>query len=546
MRRLPLSIIAKSGLPVFAKNDAKTKRLSRSCVGLPTQTCLAILALALCGAPAAAQTITVALPADIRSSDPGVNRDDTTDAVVLHVVEGLVGYAEDGTVGPLLAEKVDVSADGLTYSFTLREGVTFHNGAPLTPADVLWSWSRYMTPATNWRCLGEFDGRNGLKVETVTAPDARIVVMTLNKPNALFLDTLARTDCATGVIHKDSVKADGSWDRPVGTGPFKFGEWKRGQSLQLLAFDKYLSPKGDKRDGYLGSKRPLVKEVRFLVVSDVATAKTGLLSGAIDLEQIQESDVAELQNAPGVQVKYASNPVRQGLIIQTRDPLLKNVKLRQAIAAAIDFNELVAAVSSNLGKPNNSPIYEGSRYFGAVEHQGFTYDPVKAKALLKEAGYKGEPITILANKRANVPSFATAVIAQAMMQAAGINAQIEVLEWATQLDRFNSGNYQMQAFSYSARFDPASGFEQVSGPKDKQPRKLWEDPEALALIDKARTVTGATERQAIFDELHKRFIADVPAIFTHNQIDAWGMSKRMRGVEPWASKPRLWEVSVAQ
>jgi len=494
-----------------------------------------------------AQTITAALPADIRSSDPGVNRDDTTDAVVLHVVEGLVGYAEDGSVGPLLADKVDISADGLAYAFTLREGVTFHNGAPLTSADVLWSWQRYMTPATNWRCLVEFDGRNGLKVEAVTAPDARTVVMTLNKPNALFLDTLARTDCGmAGVIHKDSVKADGSWDRPIGTGPFKFGEWKRGQSLQLTAFDKYISPKGDKRDGYLGSKRPLVKEVRILVVSDVATAKTGLLSGAIDLEQLQESDVAELQTAPNVQVKYATNPVRQGLIIQTRDPVMKNVKLRQAIAAAIDFNELVAAVSSNLGKPNNSPIYEGSRYFGAVQRQGFTYDPAKAKVLLKEAGYKSEPITILCNKRANVPSFATAVVAQAMMQAAGINAQIEVLEWATQLDRFNSGNYQMQAFSFSARFDPASGFEQISGPKDKQPRKLWEDPEALALIDKAMTVTATTERQAIFDELHKRFLTDVPAIFTHNQIDAWGMSKRIRGVEPWASKPRLWEVSVAE
>jgi peptide/nickel transport system substrate-binding protein len=508
---------------------------------------LVLLALTLCGAPAAAQTITVALPADIRSSDPGVNRDDTTDAVVLHVVEGLVGYAEDGAVGPLLAEKVDMSADGLTYSFTLREGVTFHNGAPLTAADVLWSWNRSMTPATNWRCLPEFDGRNGVKVENVTAPDARTVAMTLNKPNAMFLDTLARTDCAmAGVIHKDSVKADGSWDRPIGTGPFKFGEWKRGQSLQLLAFDKYASPKGDKRDGYLGLKRPLVKEVRFLVVADVATAKTGLLSGAIDMEQLQESDVAELQNAPGVQVKYATNPVRQGLIIQTRDPLLKNVKLRQAIAATIDFNELVAAVSSSLGKPNNSPIYEGSRYFGAAQRQGFAYDPAKAKTLLKEAGYKGEPITIIANKRANVPSFATAVIVQSMMQAAGINAQIEVLEWATQLDRFNSGNYQMQAFSFSARFDPASGFEQIAGSKDKQPRKLWEDPEALALIDKAMTITVMAERQAIFDELHKRFLTDVPAIFTHNQIDAWGMSKRIRGVEPWASKLRLWEVSVAQ
>jgi peptide/nickel transport system substrate-binding protein len=145
-----------------------------------------------------------------------------------------------------------------------------------------------------------------------------------------------------------------------------------------------------------------------------------------------------------------------------------------------------------------------------------------------------------------VPSFNTAVIAQAMMQAVGINAEIEVLEWATQLDRYNKGNYQMQAFSYSSRFDPALGFEQISGPKDKQPRKVWEDPEALALIQKSMVVTDTAERQKIFDELHKRFIEQVPTIFTHNDLDIIAHNKRVTGVTPWASQLRLWEVSVAK
>ena len=237
---------------------------------------------------------------------------------------------------------------------------------------------------------------------------------------------------------------------------------------------------------------------------------------------------------------------RSGLIIQTRDPVMKNQALRQAIAAAIDFPELVANVSNGLGKPNNSPIYMTSKYFGEAEKQGFKYDPAAAKALLQKAGYKGEKITILANKRSSVPSFNTAVIAQAMMQAVGINAEIEVLEWATQLDRYNKGNYQMQAFSYSARFDPALGFEQISGPKDKQPRKIWEDPEALALIQKAMVVTDTAERQKIFDELHKRFIEQVPTIFTHNDLDIIAHNKRVTGVKPWASQLQLWEVSVAK
>ncbi len=504
-------------------------------------------ALALSAGALQAQTLTAVLNADIRSTNPGVNRDGNTDSVVLHMVEGLVGYAEDGSVGPLLAEKVEISPDGKTYTFRLRKGVKFHNGATMTSADVLWSWNRYMDPKTDWRCLSDFDGRNGLKVEKISTPDADTVVMEINEPNGLFLDSLARADCGgTAVIHKDSVKADGSWDKPIGTGPFMLGEWKRAQSVQLLAFDQYASPKGDKRDGYIGSKRPLVKEARFMVIPDAATVKAGLLAGSLDMALMPESDVPDLKKAANLTLAIAPNPVRHSLIIQTRDPVMKNQALRQAIAAAIDFPELVANVSNGLGKPNNSPVYTTSKYYGDVEKQGFKYDLAAAKALLQKAGYKGEKIVILANKRSSVPSFNTAVIAQAMMQAAGINAEIEVLEWATQLDRYNKGNYQMQSFSYSSRFDPALGFEQIAGPKDKQPRKIWEEPEALALIQKSMVVTDTAERQKIFDDLHKRFIDEVPTIFTHNDLDIIAHSKKVSGVTPWASQLRLWEVSVSK
>jgi peptide/nickel transport system substrate-binding protein len=130
-----------------------------------------------------------------------------------------------------------------------------------------------------------------------------------------------------------------------------------------------------------------------------------------------------------------------------------------------------------------------------------------------------------------------------MLQAAGINAQIEVLEWPTQLDRYNSGKYQMESFSYSARFDPALGFEQIAGPKDKQPRKVWDNPEGQALIDRLMVIGDPAERQPIIDELHKRLLDEVPVIFTHNEIDCLAFSKKVQGAYPWQSKLRLWEVS---
>ncbi|MDF2813670.1 MAG: peptide transporter substrate-binding protein [Microvirga sp.] len=505
----------------------------------------ALGAALVAASPAAAQTVTVALNADIRSTNPGVNRDDNTDAVVLHMVEGLVGYRQNGTVAPLLAESVQLSPDGKTYTFRLRPRVKFHNGAALTADDVVWSWNRYMDAKTDWRCRTEFDGRSGLKVEKIAAPDASTVTMTLDRPSALFLDSLARTDCGmTAILHKDSVKADGSWDKPVGTGPFKFGEWRRGESVTLARFDDYQSLPGEKPDGLVGAKRAAISEVKFLVVPDASTVKAALASGAVDVAQVLDSDVPELAKSKTVEVGLFPSATKHTFLFQTRDPLLGNVKLRQAIAASIDMPQLVAAVSNGNGKANNSAIALTSAYYKAAQREGYAYDPDKAQKLLKEAGYKGETIKIIANKRVHVPSFNAAVIAQAMMQAVGINAEIEVLEWATQLDRYNKGNYQMMSFSYSARLDPALSFEQFSGPKDTQPRKVWDDAEAQALLEKASTISDEAERQKLFDELHKRQMATTPLIIFANGQEAWAHTKRVQGAEPWEGKPRAWGARV--
>ncbi|CDZ63838.1 Hypothetical protein NGAL_HAMBI2605_55540 [Neorhizobium galegae bv. orientalis] len=148
-----------------------------------------------------ARDIVIAQSSDLRSNNPGVNRDGNTDGVILHIVEGLVGYSYSGEVKPLLAESFDKSPDGLAYTFKLREGVKFHNGKTLTAEDVVWNWNRYMDPATKWTCAGDFDGSRIVHVTGIKAVDTTTVTITLEKPSAVFLGLMARPECGyTGII----------------------------------------------------------------------------------------------------------------------------------------------------------------------------------------------------------------------------------------------------------------------------------------------------------------------------------------------------------
>ncbi len=515
----------------------------------PIASLAALSALALAGQAAAqpaAGTVRVHLKADIRTTDPGsASRDANTDAVLMHIVEGLVAYKEDASVGPMLAQSIQVSPDGKTYTFKLRQGVKFSNGAPLTADDVLFSWNRYMTPANNWRCLSEFDGRGIAKVTSVSAPNPATVVYQLEKPAALFLSTLARTDCGqAGVFHRSSLEADGKWKEPVGTGPFKLGEWRRGQYVELVRNDGYSALPG-KADGNGGNKAPLVAKVRFVAIPDSSAAKAALMSGGIEIvPDINDEDMAEFKAKKDITLDSVANMNAQGLLFQTRDPLLKDARIRRAIALSLDMEELVAAVTTGTAKPSRSVIPAPSAFYKGPQSAVPKRDIAQARKLLAEAGYKGQPIKLLATKRYN-SVFNIAMAVQGMAQEAGIKIDVEVLEWATLLDKYNKGDYQAMAFTYSARLDPSLSYEMISGNKDKQPRKVWDNPEALELIEKSMVTTDKAQRQAAFDKLEAMLRADVPAIFMYSSVNTSAARNTVQGFKGWPlGLPRLWGVSL--
>jgi peptide/nickel transport system substrate-binding protein len=496
-------------------------------------------------AHAAGGVLRARMNADIRSTDPGTNRDANTDGVMGHVVEGLVAFREDTSVGPMLADSWDISEDGKTYTFHLRQSVKFHNGATMTADDVVWSFKRWLDPATQWRCLSEFSETGITKIIDVEATDPRTVTIRLERPTALFLGTLARPDCGqTAILHHDSVGPDGKWIAPIGTGPFKLGEWKRGQYVDLIRFDDYVS-RTEPRDGYAGGKKVELDKVRINFIPDSSAAKAGLLSGSLDIiTNLSIPDLEDLKTRPDVQLSITPALGLTGILLQSKDPLLQDVRIRRALALSLDTKEIVDAIMEGTASANNSALPIGSPFHRTVEDQGYTQDIAQAKKLLVEAGYKGQPIKLIANKRYSYV-FDSAVLVQAMAQAIGLKIDIEVLDWATQLDRYSKGDYQAMAFVYSARLDPSLSFEMLTGPKATQPRKVWDNPEAEAMLQQSMLTIDAAKRQALFDEMHRRFIADVPMIVLFNGSELSAVRKGLKGYAGWLyPEPRFWGVSL--
>lgn len=489
--------------------------------------------------------LVASLNSDIRSTDPGVNRDANSDMVVFHILEGLVAYAGDTRVVPMLAESVEVSPDGRRYTFTLRQGVTFHNGAPLTAGDVVFAWRRYLDPALHWRCLPEFTGKVAT-ITSISAPDTHTVVFTLAEPAALFLATMARIDCGqAGVWHRDSLNRDGSWSRPIGTGPYELSEWAPGRYIDLTRFARYAALPGAP-DGMAGGKGRGPEHIHLLLIPDGAAARAALLAGDIDLlpDFDTESDADELASHEGIRVTRAGTLGASGILLQTADPLLGDVRIRRAIAMSIDNAALAKAVGGEAVRYNPSPIPVVSRAHTAVQDQGYAYDPAAARALLEEAGYKGQEIVILTNQRYRA-MYDTAVVAQAMLQANGINARFEVMDWASQLDRYADGSYMAQAFSFSARYDAALSFDMFMGAKAEQPRKLWDNPAAQAMLLDSMASLDPGLRQADFDRLQQMMIADVPVIWQYNGEVRAAYGPRVAGFQVWASSaPRYWTVRM--
>lgn len=491
--------------------------------------------------------LTVRLLSDLRSTDPGVNRDDVTDGVMSQVVETLMAYRSDLSLAPLLAQSVSVSPDGTTYTFRLRPDVLFHDGTRLTADVIRWNWQRFLDPATQWYCRALFDGSGGfgataLKVTAVEAPDPATVVFHLAHPSGVFLGMLASSQCLAGAYARSSVDAQGHWLKPVGTGPFQLREWQRGRYVVLTRFPQYQA-RHEPPDGAAGDRTPKVDEIRFLVVPEVTSAVQAFNAGDLDvLPYLQPNEIGDVTARPGVGRQTQTLLTWTVLLMQTRDALLRDVRVRQAIAHALELKQIVKVATAGQAHPNASAVPTMSPLHTKIHDSLPAYDPAQARELLRAAHYSGQRIAIQTNRRYS-NMYDNAVVIQAMLQLVGINAQIEVLDWAAQLANYESGHFQLSSFSYSARFDPALAYTRLIGDKAQRPTAQWESPEAQALLERILQTADAAVQRPLYEQLHQLMLRDMPIIGLYNGVEVTLTGPPVHGFRTWpGGTPILWGV----
>lgn len=508
---------------------------------------LAVLSIGLgVSAPPAAggeSVLRTMTSSDLRGLMPGISTDLNTGAILQHIYEGLVAWRSNGAVAPMLAERIDVSPDGLTYTFTLRDGVRFHNGAPLTSAEVVWTWQQYLGKKP-WGCRANYNGTRQVEIASVTALDRLRVAFKLARPSAVFLTMLARTDCdATAIAHPDSVDSEGNWSKAIGTGPFRLAEWRKGEYIELQKFDAY-SSRREPTDGLTGAKRAEVDRIRFLLIPDSNSAKIAVEAGSIDLYyEIDPKFAKDL--AANKNIKMSSSPVAgvSGVYFQTNDPVLADPRVRRAIAHAVDSQAMRETLTAGYGKRCTGVIPLTSAFHGRVEEEGLAYDPGRAKALLAEAGYRGQQLAIRTNDQFSTMKD-VAVLTQAMLQAVGMNVKVEVEEFATNLSHYQKGQYQMLVWQITS-LEPSLTLDRVIGNKEKQPEKPWGSAKAIDLLSQIFRTSAAPELQSLYDQVHRLYLQEAPVVIWTCRYIISAARRNVEGYEPWpGQRVRLWNVSL--
>jgi peptide/nickel transport system substrate-binding protein len=463
---------------------------------------------------------------------PPLANDAASFGIISLVYNGLVKY--DGNLNLVgdLAESWQVSPDGLTITFKLRRGVKWHDGAPFSARDVLFTYQTMIDPKTPTAYSGDY-----LQVKKAEVLDDHTFRVTYGQPFAPALGSWGLAIIPRHLLAGQDITRSPLGRHPVGTGPFKFQEWRAGQKIALAYNPDYF-------DG-----RPYLNGYIYLVKADLATLFLELKSGNIDRSNLTPLQYKRQTNYPRFNRmfnKYRYIPfsyIYLGYNIQ--DPRFADRRVRQALTCAINKKEIIEGVLLGLGEEATGPYKPGTWYYNPHVPK-FPYDPDRAKALLAEAGWRpdaegilekdGKPFefTILTNQ-GNDLRVMTAEIIQRRLREVGIRVKIRTVEWAAFLKEFiDKGRYEAVILGWNTGLDPDQ-YDIWHSSKTK-PGELnfihYQNPEVDAMLEAGRHTFDREKRRQAYFRFQEILAEDQPYTFLFVPDALPAIHKRFRGIKP--------------
>ena len=433
--------------------------------------------------------------------DPRVGVDAQSERIDNLIFDDLLSRGDNLDVAPGLAERWEIP-DPLTYVFHLHHGVKFHDGRPLTSRDVKWTFDSLLqgrirsTKAAVYRFVDRID-----------APDDYTVVFHMKEPSATLLWNLS--DGAVGIVPYGSGNEMSV--HPIGSGPFKFVSAETDKEVII-----------ERNDGYWGDKAKLAR-VRFAVVPDATTRALELRKGSADatINALTPDTVLALEREPSLAVERAPGTVLAYLGFNLRDPVLKDARVRQAIAYALDRRPMIQYLWRGAAQPARSVLPPQSwAYEGNVPPYG--HDSDKARALLDSAGYpevNGERFHITMKTSTDENTRLMVAVMQQQLREVGIVLDIRSFEFATFFADVTHGAFQMYGLRWiGGNEDPdifEYAFHSAKFPPNGANRGFYSNPNVDALIDKARREVDPKVRKPIYAELQRILAEELP------YIDLW-------------------------
>jgi peptide/nickel transport system substrate-binding protein len=421
--------------------------------------------------------------------------------VLENVFDTLVEPDENLEMRPALAESWDVSPDQRSWTFHLRKGVTFHDGSPFTADDVVYSYRRIIDEKlTN---VDKFSA-----VTDVTAPDPSTVRITVKQPTPNLLTNLGGFK-GMAIVQRKNVESGQIATHPIGTGPFAFETHKSGDSITLKA-----------NPSYWGGA-PKVAGVTFRFISEPSTALSALQADEIDwTDSIPTERVAALADDDSITLaQMPSNDYWYLALNQARDPW-NDVRVRQAIAYAIDRDAIVQATSYGTAVTNQLAIPKGNPWYS--EYDTYTHDIEKAKTLLREAQAAPRNLDMLVTNEYPETVTAAQIIADNLAPL-GITVNIRTVDFATWLDEQNTGNFDMLMMGWLGNIDPDDFYYAQHHTNGTSNAQKFSNPEVDRLLDAGRVETDRTRRADDYAKAATIIADQVSYIYLYNPsvIQAW-------------------------